>query len=254
MKPLMQRMYEEKRLQMERRSIGGSYFMVQLPDGSMEKRMKMPINIDPGVHSSLNLDQLAAQGQGVGLHPVATLPTITESKAQDSNDTSPADSQTDASKTKQQNTRPARVHRNSESDAPIEFGTNNKNLPRNASQPAFTSHHQGLPKNGSVPTFDRVRKTSTSERFKPSLAAIKASSRGDMGNGDVCKSTNLRHSFDSFIAGIHLLSINCDGASTQRTQVICTLHNTFRKVFLPQRIYFHFVRTKIICIIESSEP
>lgn len=43
---------------MERGSIGGSYFIVQLPDGSMEKRMKMPINIDPGVHSSFNLDQL----------------------------------------------------------------------------------------------------------------------------------------------------------------------------------------------------
>jgi len=57
-KPLLQRMAEEKRFQMERGSIGGSYFMVQLPDGSMEKRMKMPINIDPGVHSSFNLDQL----------------------------------------------------------------------------------------------------------------------------------------------------------------------------------------------------
>lgn len=57
-KPLLQRMAEEKRFQMERGSIGGSYFMVQLPDGTMEKRMKMPINIDPGVHSSFNLDQL----------------------------------------------------------------------------------------------------------------------------------------------------------------------------------------------------
>lgn len=51
-------MAEEKRFQMERGSIAGSYFMVQLPDGSMEKRMKMPINVDPGVHSSFNLDQL----------------------------------------------------------------------------------------------------------------------------------------------------------------------------------------------------
>lgn len=57
----MQRMYEEKRLQLERGSIGGSYFMVQLPDGTMEKRMKMPINADPGVHSSLALDQLAGE-------------------------------------------------------------------------------------------------------------------------------------------------------------------------------------------------
>lgn len=63
-KPLLQRMAEEKRFQMERGSIGGSYFMVQLPDGSMEKRMKMPINIDPGVHSSFNLDQLVP-GKGL---------------------------------------------------------------------------------------------------------------------------------------------------------------------------------------------
>lgn len=177
----MQRMYEEKRLQMERRSIAGSYFMVQLPDGTMEKRMKMPINIDPGVHSSLNLDQLAQQ-QG-GMHPVATLPTITESKVQDNIDSPP---DTNAQDRARQAAPRSRVHRNSESDAPIEFGA--KNIPRNASQPAFTSHHQGLPKNGSVPTFDRVRKTSTSERFKPSLAAIKASSRGNMStNGDVSK-------------------------------------------------------------------
>lgn len=177
----MQRMYEEKRLQMERRSIGGSFFMVKLPDGTMERRQKMPLNIDPGVHSSLNLDQLAQQG---GLHPVATLPTITESKVQDSKDESNTANQNEA----RQRPSRTRTHRNSESDAPIEFGT--KNIPRNASQPAFTSHHQGIPKNGSVPTFDRVRKTSTSDRFKPSLAAIKASSRNDMGNGEVRKSTN----------------------------------------------------------------
>lgn len=178
----MQRMYEEKRLQMERRSIGGSFFMVKLPDGTMEKRMKMPLNIDPGVHSSLNLVQLEQQ-QG-GLHPVPTLPTITESKVQESNDQNNVNNQNEG------RPRPSRTrtHRNSESDAPIEFGA--KNIPRNASQPAFTQHHQGLPKNGSVPTFDRVRKTSTSERFKPSLAAIKASSRNDMGNGEVRRSTN----------------------------------------------------------------
>lgn len=222
----MQRMYEEKRLQMERRSIGGSYFMVQLPDGSMEKRMKMPINIDPGVHSSLNLDQLA--GQQAGLHPVATLPTITESKAQD-NDVSAAatvaahvdsdDTTTTANDAnnqadgKSRPPAPRRVHRNSESDAPIEFGGASKNMPRNASQPAFTSHHQGLPKNGSVPTFDRVRKTSTSDRFKPSLAAIKASSRGDMGNGEVRKSNNLRLEIGSYVAGSKSQLSTSDGVS-----------------------------------------
>lgn len=132
----MQRMYEEKRLQMERGSIAGSYFMVQLPDGSMEKRMKMPINIDPGVHSSLNLDQLAAQSGG--LHPVATLPTISESKANDGETDAPESVSSPPTDTRK---RPPRTHRNSESDSVVEFGT--KNIPRNASQPAFTSHHQG---------------------------------------------------------------------------------------------------------------
>uniref|UniRef100_A0A4Y0AXR7 Major facilitator superfamily (MFS) profile domain-containing protein n=1 Tax=Anopheles funestus TaxID=62324 RepID=A0A4Y0AXR7_ANOFN len=177
-KPLMQRMYEEKRLQMERGSIGGSYFMVQLPDGTMEKRLKAPLNADPGVHSSLALDQLAAQ-QG-GMHPVATLPTISEFKTQEQNGSSGSSSESSQIEMK----KPLNKKRNtnSESDA-ADYGGDN--LPRNASQPAFTSHQSGIPKNGSVPTFDRVRKHSTGERFKPSLAAIKASSRGDVGsNGD----------------------------------------------------------------------
>lgn len=38
-------MAEEKRLQMERGSIGGSYFVVHLPDGSMEKRLKVRLII-----------------------------------------------------------------------------------------------------------------------------------------------------------------------------------------------------------------
>ncbi|XP_049530524.1 uncharacterized protein LOC125948463 isoform X3 [Anopheles darlingi] len=187
-KPLMQRMYEEKRLQMERGSIGGSYFMVQLPDGTMEKRLKAPLNADPGVHSSLALDQLAQQG---GMHPVATLPTISEFKTPEQNGSSGSSSESSQIEMK----KPLNKKRNtnSESDA-TEYGTDN--MPRNASQPAFTSHQSGIPKNGSVPTFDRVRKHSTGERFKPSLAAIKASSRGDVGsNGDVRKSaTQLRNS------------------------------------------------------------
>ncbi|XP_058062284.1 monocarboxylate transporter 9 [Anopheles bellator] len=181
-KPLMQRMYEEKRLQMERGSIGGSYFMVQLPDGTMEKRLKAPLNADPGVHSSLALDQLAQQQ---GMHPVATLPTISEFKAQEQNGSSGSSSESSQIEMK----KPLNKKRNtnSESDA-ADYGADN--MPRNASQPAFTSHQSGIPKNGSVPTFDRVRKHSTGERFKPSLAAIKASSRGDVGsNGDVRKSS-----------------------------------------------------------------
>lgn len=56
---------------------GSAYFMVQLPDGTMERRLKMPLNVDPGVHSSFHLDQLVP---GNTLTPVPTLPTITEAK------------------------------------------------------------------------------------------------------------------------------------------------------------------------------
>lgn len=134
-KPLMQRMYEEKKMQLERGSIGGSYFMVQRADGTMEKRMKLPINTEPGVHSSLALDQLAAQQQG--LQPVATLPTITEAKVvEQQQENGEANGGGDAKRA----TRPNRIQRSSESDS-SDFGS--KNMPRNASQPAFPTQAQG---------------------------------------------------------------------------------------------------------------
>lgn len=59
-KPLLQRMAEDKAAQLERGSLAGSqYFTVQLPDGTYEKRLKVPVNVDPGVHSSFNLDEVA---------------------------------------------------------------------------------------------------------------------------------------------------------------------------------------------------
>ncbi|KAM7355290.1 monocarboxylate transporter 14 [Cochliomyia hominivorax] len=176
-KPLMQRMYEEKQMQLERGSFAGS-FMVQLPDGSMERKLKMPLNADPGVHSSLNLELLAQQASSGGLQPVSTLPTITEAKVVDlkNGQQSPpnnndSNGHLDA-KTKRQ-------HRNSESgSSPY---NSSDFMTRNASQPAFLMDpQQGLPKNGSVPSFQRSRKTSASERFQPSLAAIRASSRADL--------------------------------------------------------------------------
>ncbi len=39
--------------------------------------MKLPLNVDPGVHSSFNLDQLVP---GTPINPNPTLPTITEAK------------------------------------------------------------------------------------------------------------------------------------------------------------------------------
>ncbi|KAG5678545.1 hypothetical protein PVAND_008212 [Polypedilum vanderplanki] len=177
-KPLMQRMYEEKRLQMERGSITGSYFTVTMPDGTTQKKLKMPINNEPGVHSSLALDQLA-QTQ---MHPVATLPTIAESKVVNANGNGTNEVQSPPEIKNIERHR----SRNSESDAHGDnLATDNNNIPRNASQPVFNSQGSGIPKNGSVPSF-RSRKASESSRYQPSLNPIKASSRGDLeaNNGD----------------------------------------------------------------------
>lgn len=121
-KPLMQRMAEERKMQMERGSITGSFFTVTMPDGTVKHVLKTPLNNEPGVHSSLALDQLAQQQ----MHPVATLPTITESKVQES-----------------------RANGNGKLSPPEEEPTmdnlsvDNKNMPRNASQPVFSSPNSG---------------------------------------------------------------------------------------------------------------
>lgn len=236
-KPLLQRMAEEKRFQMERGSIGGSYFMVQLPDGSMEKRLKMPINIDPGVHSSFNLDQLVPGTPLTPVPTVPTLPTISEVKVPDhsgssgaSSSGSTADLKANGEKTKarriedvkeeeekQDSTKEKENKEDKEKDDKDiekkneENGSefNNKGvLPRNASQPAFTTHVQGLPKNGSVPFFDRIRKTSASERYRPTLGPIKVSRPSINSNGDIRKSLQLRLSNSSFLGASR--NNNCD--------------------------------------------
>jgi len=69
-------MAEDKAMQLEQGSLmGSSYFMVQLPDGSYEKRLKVPVNVDPGVHSNLNIDNIEMTSQ-----QAPTLATITEMK------------------------------------------------------------------------------------------------------------------------------------------------------------------------------
>lgn len=136
-KPLMQRMYEEKRMQMERGSITGSYFTVTMPDGSTKQKLKTPLNADPGVHSSLALDQIAQGGQ---IHPVATLPTITESKVvQEVNGNGTSLNEQSPPETNGGRQR----SRNSESDAGDNLTVDNKNIPRNASQPVFSSQAPG---------------------------------------------------------------------------------------------------------------
>ncbi|KAJ8911075.1 hypothetical protein NQ315_015247, partial [Exocentrus adspersus] len=198
--PLLQRMAEERRIQMERGSIGGSYFMVQLPDGTMERRQKQPLNIDPGVHSSLNLDQLAPGTPITPIPTVPTLPTITEVKVTEqsgsSGTPSPRESTQEIKAVKNPRVesiqQQGRIRR--DSDHTIEINSQNSKIvmPRNASQPAFSTQAPGLPKNGSVPTFDRIRKTSFGERFRPTLGPIKSSSRGTVANtnGDMRRRRN----------------------------------------------------------------
>ncbi|XP_063534455.1 monocarboxylate transporter 3 isoform X2 [Cydia strobilella] len=187
-KPLLQRMAEEKRLQMERGSIGGSYFVVQLPDGTMEKRLKAtdksgqslqaPLNVDPGVHSSLNLEALArvpTVPNMPGVPTVPTLPTITEARVTDDNGDKKKVSKSVVFGFRHGSVRRPRAR---EGENGVTNGSNQ--MSRNVSSPAFSAQAPGLPKNGSVPFFDRQRKHSTGDRFKPSLAAIKATSKTSM--------------------------------------------------------------------------
>lgn len=231
-------MADERRLQMERGSIGGSYFIVQMPDGSMEKRMKLPLNIDPGVHSSFNLDQLVPGTPITPVPTMAVLPTISEVKVPEhsgsSNNSSSGGSASDLKIEKEKKKtdvikEEGESQKNSKADLTDKAkadekakgngkadtnGTANKGaatdaekspdirvgmLPRNQSQPAFTTHVQGIPKNGSVPFFDRIRKTSASERFRPSLGPIKVSRPNVNSNGDVRKSVHLRLSNASIV-------------------------------------------------------
>lgn len=162
-KPLMQRMYEEKRLQMERGSISGSYFTVTMPDGTTKQRLKTPLNADPGVHSSLALDQIA---QGQQIHPVATLPTITESKVQEAN--GKGTSSSEQSPTEVSVAVGRQRSRNSESDAADTLNVDNNNIPRNASQPVFSSQTSGK----SIDTFINKQSSLLSFTFRHSKERI----------------------------------------------------------------------------------
>lgn len=151
-------------------------------------------------YTSLNTRNI----KGTPLTPVPTvptLPTISEVKVQEhsssghTSDSGSMDLKNIANKSRKsidetKDTKEAEKPEN-------EF--NKTIIPRNASQPAFTTHVQGLPKNGSVPFFDRIRKTSTSERYKPSLSAIKNSRTTLNSNGDIRKSLHLRLSASSML-------------------------------------------------------
>lgn len=143
--------------------------------------------------------------KGTPLTPVPTvptLPTISEVKVQEhsssghTSDSGSMDLKNISNKSKSKNIDETKDAKDAEKP---ENEFNKTIIPRNASQPAFTTHVQGLPKNGSVPFFDRIRKTSTSERYKPSLSAIKNSRTTLNSNGDIRKSLHLRLSTSSML-------------------------------------------------------
>lgn len=144
---------------------------------------------------------------------VPTLPTISEVKVQElsssgaTSNSGSADMVNVPAKSKSKRALDERDAKEEKQEA--EF--NKPVIPRNASQPAFTTHVQGLPKNGSVPFFDRIRKTSTGERYKPSLSAIKNSRTTLASNGDIRKSLNLRLSNSSMLGSRNnMLTIEMD--------------------------------------------
>lgn len=258
-KPLLQRMADEKRMQMERGSIGGSYFIVQLKDGSLEKRQKLPLNIDPGVHSSFNLDELVGS-TGSPITPIPTmavLPTIKEVKAPEQSGSSNSSSNAGSGelksdkKDKKENSKPDVPEQNG--DKPVNGdkpGETNENgelievkaaIPRNASQPAFTTHVQGLPKNGSVPFFDRIRKTSASERYRPTLGPIKVSRPNLSSNGDIRKSIHLRLSNVSILGGSKNNNAEDMWSNVSDKNIYLIFHKcTYLLKFLQASVFYFF--------------
>ncbi|OQR74268.1 hypothetical protein BIW11_09187, partial [Tropilaelaps mercedesae] len=74
-KPLMQRIWEEKTGLLRQDSIGQSqFFLVQHPDGTVERRLKAGVNTEPGVHSTLFLDQWGKASGPEGLPPLTLSP------------------------------------------------------------------------------------------------------------------------------------------------------------------------------------
>lgn len=146
--PLLQRMAHDKKHFMEKASYGGSdFFMVQLPDGSMEKRPKMSLNVDPGVHSVLYLDQLVAPNADSSPLPtlasaVDILPTITEAKPIHNNTT-----ETDSSSSPD-----SPSHKGQQKTQPIEMANGEAKSLTNRPQipPQYRglqkqiSHHEGI--------------------------------------------------------------------------------------------------------------
>ncbi|CAN8013288.1 unnamed protein product [Ixodes persulcatus] len=76
-KPLLQRIWEEKERQRQDSLCNSQFFLVQHADGTIEKRQKLHLNTEPGVHSTLYLDQWGKSPMDT---PVITLSPIEESR------------------------------------------------------------------------------------------------------------------------------------------------------------------------------
>lgn len=76
-KPLLQRIWEEKKRLRQDSLCNSQFFLVQHADGTIEKRPKLLLNTEPGVHSTLYLDQWGRSPMDT---PVITLSPIEESR------------------------------------------------------------------------------------------------------------------------------------------------------------------------------
>ncbi|KAK8782394.1 hypothetical protein V5799_016265, partial [Amblyomma americanum] len=111
-KPLLQRIWEEKERQRQDSLCNSQFFLVQHADGTIEKRQKLLLNTEPGVHSTLYLDQWGKSPMDT---PVITLSPIQEarpsrmgSKEDQNDDSGDSGKENDAKKkSPQQETAPA---------------------------------------------------------------------------------------------------------------------------------------------------
>ncbi|XP_022185604.2 monocarboxylate transporter 3 [Nilaparvata lugens] len=184
-KPLLQRMADEKRIQMRRGSVvsSASFSIVKMADGTIEKRMKPPPNVDPGVHSSFELDRI------VPVAPPAALPTITEVKTADQSSLSTKNS----SSTDIENEKNIENKLNNEEKDKLNTCEVETPIRRNSTQFILNSN-SNIPRNDTVINLERVRRISNSERNKSNPQTVKLSRSNLSTNGD---SKNMRLSVSS---------------------------------------------------------
>ena len=143
--------------------------------------------------------------KGTPVPAVPTLPTISEAKVHEQSSSSHTsnsgseDLKSSSSKLRSKKPNDDNTKETKDTADKPEPEFNKLAIPRNASEPAFTTHVQGLPKNGSVPFFHRIRKTNAGELYKPTLSSIKTSRPTVNSNGDIRKSFHLRLSASSML-------------------------------------------------------